>query len=282
MLGFGGALEAQQTNLQRAQAPTDSDMYCAGFFAPQPIAPYLVVLSNEDAGFKNEYVDRDVIYLNKGRQVISAPGGQYLMVRPVKDLNPKEHFPGQRELIAELGTLYAEVGRIQVRVVHEASATAEVLKTCEPIVAGDIAIPLPSRSVPTYRAEKITDRFAAPSGKPTGLVVAAKEFQSTAGEGNIVYLNVGRNQGAAVGSYLRVFRPYAGGGEEEFQEAAGKFLTEIRGVSIGRTLTTGEVETLPRKVIGEIVLLSVEERSSTGIITFAREEVAPGDSAELE
>ncbi|MBI1955085.1 MAG: hypothetical protein HYS38_01685 [Acidobacteria bacterium] len=289
MVGFSGALWAQQASpqgeaatAQRGQAPTDSDIYCAGFFARQPIAPNLVVLSNEDGGFKNEYVDRDIIYLNKGKQAISAPGGQYILVRPVKDVNPVEFFKGQRQRISQLGTLYAEVGRIQVRIVHEASATAEVLKTCEPILAGDIAIPFASRPAPPYRAEKMMDHFAPASGKATAMVVAAKDFQSTLGEGNIVYLNVGKNQGAQVGSYLRIFRSYAAADQDAFQQAARNYPTEIMGVPEGRKLTPAEVASLPRKVLGEIILLSVEEGSSTGIITFAREDVSPGDAAELE
>ena len=289
MVGFSGALWAQQARPQSGaatarwgQSPTDSDIYCAGFFARQPIAPNLIVLSSEDGGFKNEYVDRDIIYLNKGNQAISAPGGQYIVVRPVKDVNPKEFFIGQRQLISQLGTLYAEIGRIQVRVVHEASATAEVLKTCEPILAGDIAIPFASRPAPPYRAERMMDRFAPASGKATATVVVAKEFQSTLGEGNIVYLNVGKNQGAQVGSYLRIFRSYAAADQDAFQQAARNYPTEFMGVPVGRKLTPAEVASLPRKVVGEIILLSVEEGSSTGMITFAREEISPGDAAELE
>lgn len=285
MLEFSGTLRAQQggaATAQLTQAPTDSDIYCAGFFARQPIAPDLVVLSSEDGSFKNEYVERDVIYLNKGRQAISAPGGQYIVVRPVKDINPREFFPGQRQIISQLGTLYAEIGRIQVRVVHEASATAEILKTCESILAGDIAIPLPSRPAPPYRAEKMIDPFAPASGKATGVIVATKEFQSAFGEGNIVYLNIGQNQGAQVGSYLRIFRSYSAAKQDAFQQAARNYPTELVGVPMGRKMTPAEESSLPRKVVGEIILLSVGEGSSTGIVTFTREEASPGDAVELE
>ncbi|MBI4459225.1 MAG: hypothetical protein HY648_04095 [Acidobacteria bacterium] len=285
MLGFSGTLRAQQAGAVAArpgQAPTDSDIYCAGFFAPQPIAPSLAVLSSEDGGFKNEYADRDLVYLNKGRQAISAPGAQYILVRPAKDLDPLEVFLGQRQFISQLGTLYAEIGRIQVRVVNEASATAEVLKTCEPILAGDIAIPFASRPAPPYRAEKMIDPFAPASGKATGIIVAAKEFDSAVGEGNIVYLNIGKNQGAQVGGYLRIFRSYAAADQGTFEQAARNYPTEFMGVSEGRKLTPAEMASLPRKVVGEIILLSVEERSSTGLVTFTREEVSPGDAVELE
>ncbi|MBI3896125.1 MAG: hypothetical protein HY313_09365 [Acidobacteria bacterium] len=289
MLGFVGVPQAQQLSPQggvaavrAGQAPTDSDIYCAGFFTRQPITPNLVVLSSEDGGFKNEYADRDIIYLNKGRQMLSAPGGLYMLVRPVKDVNSKEFFSGQRQLISQLGTLYAEVGRIQVRIVHEASATAEILQACEPILAGDIAIPFVSKPVPPYRSAKMIDRFAPASGKPTGIIVTAKEFQSAVGEGNIVYLNIGRNQGAQVGGYFRIFRTPLGAEQDPFEQAADNYATELAGVPTGRKLTHDERASLPRKVLGEIILLSVQEESSTGILTFSREEVFPGDAVELE
>src|SRR3990170_6745579 len=75
-------------------SPTESDIYCAGFFTHRPIETGLFVLGSSDGGFKNEFADRDMIYLNKGQGWITAPGGQYMLLRPVKDINPRELFPG--------------------------------------------------------------------------------------------------------------------------------------------------------------------------------------------
>jgi hypothetical protein len=182
----------------------------------------------------------------------------------------------------QLGTLYSEVARIQVRIVHEGSLTAEIVRACEPIVAGDLAIPLTPRSAPAYRTPKVADRFAPASGKPTGMVVASREFQQNVGEGKIVYLNLGRSQGAQVGSYLRVFRTASDRSQDPFEQAAREYSTESMGQRMGRQLTRAEIASLPRVVLGEVMLLAVEEGSSTGIVTFSREEISLGDQAELE
>ena len=279
-LAIGLAVAFPARMAAQAAAPTDTDLYCAGFFTPRSMDAAMSVLGGEDGGLKHEFSDRDIIYLTRGQG--AGPGSQFMVVRPIRDVNVRESFPGQRQIMMRLGTLYSEVARIQVRIVHEGSLTAEIVRACEPIVAGDLAIPLTPRSAPAYRSPKVADRFAPASGKPTGTVVASREFQQNVGEGKIVYLNLGRSQGAQVGSYLRVFRTASDRSQDPFEQAAREYATESMGQKMGRQLTRAEVASLPRVVLGEVMLLAVEEGSSTGIVTFSREEIYLGDQVELE
>jgi hypothetical protein len=278
-----GAPVAPLTAVQRAvQAPTDSDIYCAGFFTRRSIEPGLFVLGSEEGTLKNEFSDRDSIYLSKGRKWINAPGGQYMLIRPLKDTLPIEVFPGQHALVTRLGTLYAEVARIEVRILHEGSATAEILHSCEPVLQGDIAIPLSVRPAPPYRPAMFTDRFAPSSGKPTGLIAAIKEFQQVGGRGNIVYLDIGKKQGAQVGGYLRIFRTNRQAGQNYLQRGIQDYPAQIMGVPLGRPLTREEMDSLPRAVVGELMILSLEDESATGIITYSLEDIYVGDDVEIE
>ena len=282
---FAGGVAVQEANAQASmagQAPTTSDMYCAGFFSSRPMDTSLEILSGEAAGFQNEFIERDIVYLSKGRERITTPGIEYMVIRPSIDSNPSESFEGQRNIMRGLGTLYAEVARIQVQIVHEASATAEVVFACEPIIKGDIAIPLSARQAPPFKSPQPFDRFAPPSGKPTGVIVASKEFQQVSGEGNVVYLNVGSNQGTQVGNYFRIFRTYLSNDKDPWQQNTRHFSTDVRGMRMSRKLTLQERASLPRTVLGELLVLSVQEESSTGIITFSREEITPGDEVEIE
>ncbi|MDP2734894.1 MAG: hypothetical protein Q8P12_01665, partial [bacterium] len=253
---FPGTLFAQQqqsalTPSERAAlAPTETDIYCAGFFTHRSIEQGLFVLGGEEGGFKNEYSDRDILFLSQGRGWINAPGGQYMLIRPVRDIDPKEFFPGQQELMVRLGTLYAEVARIEVRIVHESSATAEVLASCEPVLAGDIAIPLQTRPAPPYRSEQRVDRFAPPSGKATGVIVLGQDFRQTLGPRHVVYLDVGSSQGAQVGGYLRIFQTPINQDSDLFQQAARNYPTEAMGMRMGRKLTPADLASLPRTVLG--------------------------------
>lgn len=263
-------------------APTDSDVYCAGFFTHRAIESDMIVLSSPDAGLSYEFADRNIIYLNKGSKYLKAPGGEYMLLRPIKDMDPTEWFPGQKALVSSMGTLYAEIARIQIQTVHPESSTAEILKACEPVLAGDIVVPLASRPTPPFKAVKFTDRFAPSSGKATGTIPAIKEFQAAAGAGNIVYLNMGQKQGVQVGNSLRVFHAYASPSQYLAQQGAHEYLTDIMGVPIGRKLSHDEIKSLPRTVVGEVMVLSVQEESSTAIVTYSWEDIYPGDQVELE
>ncbi len=282
ILGLAMAFPAPMAG-QAAQAmgPTAMDLYCAGYYTQRQVDTGMSILGGEDGGFKNEFSDRDIIYLTRGQG--AAPGAQFMVVRPVYDPSARESYPGQREMLRALGRAYAEIALIQVRIAHEGSLTAEIVTSCEPAIAGDLVVPMTPRSAPAYRVPKLVDRFAPSSGKPTGVVVAAKEFAQVAGEGQIVYVNLGRAQGAQVGSYLRVFRTALGKAEDPFAQATRDYLTEgMGGRPVGRKLTRAELASLPRTVVGEIMVIAVEEGSSSGIITFSREEIALGDMVEIE
>lgn len=287
---FAGGLQAQITFQAPApttaalagQAPSYSDLHCAGFYTRRYVEEGLMILGTGDGGLKNEYSPHDYVYLNKGAGWITAPGGEYMVIRPVKDLNPRESFPGQHELRRQMGRLYAEVGRVRIEVLHEASAVAQILSACDTILAGDALVPFDLRAAAAYKIPRVTDRFAPSSGKPSGLIVSSKEFDQVVGEGKIVYLNVGSSQGAVPGSYLRVFRSFLSMDTDIFQQVTRSYAREMTAVRPAPRLNRAERAALPRDVLGEVLVLSAEEGSSTGIITFSREEIFLGDEVEVE
>ncbi len=272
------------------QQTTDTESYCSGFFTTEPLEnglhlpqeDGLKVLGSEDAGEKNEYTVRDFLYLNHGRDALATPGGLYLLVRPVLDFQRDEAFAGQRELLEQMGSLYAEIGRIEVKILHPESATVEVLGSCEPVLTGDIAIPLDGRPPLDLKSPKETDRFAPSSGKAIGTLVAGKELDRTLGEGKIGYVNIGSNDGVTAGSYLRIVRYYSGGLSEDFENAVRNYSSTDIGWGSAQPLTVEQRATLPREVLGEMVVLSARPGSATALITYSRKDVIVGDGVELE
>ena len=264
-------------------APSDSDLYCAGFFTHRAMNG-LKVLSSEEARLKNEFGAGDYVYLDHGREAIATSGGQYMLLRPMRDINRQEAFTGQKDMVTGLGTLYAQIARIEVAVLHDRSATARILTSCEPAHAGDIAVPLEPQTVHPYKVPKMTARFAEPSGGVAGMIAAAKDFGQQLGEGRIVYLNLGTSQGLQPGSYLRVVRSYLSTADTDLGRASAEFLPEsaYTGVGDSRKLTRAEQQVLPREVLGEAMVLSAEDGSATAIITYSRAEAVVGDQVELE
>ena len=263
--------------------PSDSDMYCAGFFTHRAMTGPKVQAS-EEAGMKNEFASGDYVYLDHGRNAIAAPGGQYMLLRPMQDINREEAFKGQHQMLAGLGTLYAEIARIEVSGLHDRSATAKILTSCEPVHTGDIAVPLEVQTAHPYKSPKMTPRFVDSSSKLTGMIAAAKDFDQTVGEGRIVYLNVGTGQGLQAGSYLRIVRSYSSTADTDFGHASGEFMSESAATAMSKThkLTRAEEQALPREVLGEAMVLSAEEGTATAIVTYSRAEVVVGDQVEPE
>jgi len=262
--------------------PTYSDIYCAGFIADKPLESGLFVVTGEEGGLKQLYSAGDTIFLSRGAGNIVNPGGEYMLLRASTDPERQEYFKGQREMLRTLGTLYKEVGRVKVHIVHEKTATANVMNSCGEIQAGDIAIPFNQKPVPKFQSTGF-DRFAPPSGKNEGMIVTGREFLNTLGTGDKVYLNIGTGKGVEVGQTYRVYRTFLPAVKDPSRMYASGYVPEYMGTErLNYKLTDLQKRALPRDVIGEIVILWVEGKSATGYITMATTEIYSGDQVEMK
>jgi hypothetical protein len=107
-----------------------------------------------------------------------------------------------------------------------------------------------------------------------------------------VYLNVGANQGVKPGDYFRAVRSYeadlhdptdslsfkASTSEDTQAKQAAfepNFFTKTGGPVI-------HVRDLPRRAVGEVVVISTTPTTATGMVVFAMESVHLGDNVELD
>jgi hypothetical protein len=270
-------------------APTYADLYCAGFINKQLLPNANYVAGGLATPNTTKYVNGDIIYLaGSGYQ----PGAQYSIVRELRDVNEYEVYPGQRKLVAAAGQPYAEMGRVKVLDTRSKTAVAQVEFSCDTILPGDVAIPFAEKQSISFHPPAKFDRFTPPSGRLSGRILLAKDFDTILGTGAKVYLNVGSNQGVKIGSYFRAVRPYTDDLNDpvdslSFKASMGED-TQKKQPSYGHHMLTGssgptiEVTDLPRRAVGEVVILSVTPTSSTGMVTFALEDVHIGDDVELE
>lgn len=272
----------RRAEMVERHVPTYADIYCAGFLTDRTIQGGLFVVAGEEGGLKNIYSDRDIIYLSRGAGYIVNPGGEYRLLRPVRDPVRRSTFTGQQALIKSLGQVYEETGRIRVNIVHEQTAMAQVLHACSDIQPGDIAIPFDQKPFPQLIGAASFDRFAPPTGKNLGLIVTGKHFASLLGVGDIAYLNIGANAGVAVGQSYRIFRTFATAAGDPNRRYLNQTPTHLSGMRQGYRLTREQQLALPRDVLGEIVITWVEGRSAVGIITVSRAEIFAGDEVELQ
>ena len=111
-------------------------------------------------------------------------------------------------------------------------------------------------------------------------------------DGDYVYFNKGANQGVKVGDYFRVVRSYGAtlrdpvdslsfkaAISEDTQKKQPSFDPGLWERGNGPVI---HVRDLPRRAVGEIVVIGTTPTTATGMIVFAMESVHVGDDVELD
>ncbi|HEY6349965.1 MAG TPA: hypothetical protein VI636_11200 [Candidatus Angelobacter sp.] len=254
-------------------------MYCAGFISTQTIPETSYVAAGWNSPDQTHYAGAtDFVYIH-GASGLKA-GDRLHILRRVRDPNHYELYRGERKIIQQVGQPYFERGYVRVLDVQRNIAITVPELSCGDMVPGDIAIPLVEREKPVLHPVTL-DRFAVPNGKPTGRIVMSNEFDSVVGTGHKVYLNIGEDKGLKVGDYLRATRTYP-----------YTYHDPVDGLS---TLATNMEETqmkppklpkeklgeLPRRTLGDMIVLTVHPRSATAMIITALEDIHVGDGVEV-
>jgi hypothetical protein len=273
----------------RVQKPTYADLYCAGFISKQILPDSSYVAGGLQTPSTTKFTRGDMVYL-QGTGYMA--GAEYEIVRALKDLNEYEMYPGEKKLLKETGQPYEEVGRVKVIDVRNKVAIGQVEFACDGVNPGDTAIPFAEKQAVTFHEPVRFDRFLPASSKLSGRIVMGKDFDSQLGTGQKVYLNVGSNQGVKIGDYFRAVRSY----EEDLHDPVDSLSfkaaiaedTQKKTPSVDPAMFTKgngpviHVKDLPRRAVGEIVIIGVTNTTATGMIVFALEDVHSGDGVEAD
>ena len=274
LLAFAGLARAQQYT---RTTPTPVDVYCSGVVSDKAIPDDSYLISGENSRYRSTFAPGDNVFINRGAENGVKIGDQFDVVRAVKDATDISWFKDQPMLSRAMGTVYADIGRLQVVHVDPKTSTAVLAVSCGLMQRGDIVRPFEARPAPQLHEAK-TDPFAPSSGKKTAMIVSTKDFGTIVGSGRIVYVNLGSGQGVQVGDYFRVFR---------YQGTHTDTLYQIKDMSYkaygyGSTPVAYQWDNLPRHVLGEGIVLRTGPNSSTVLLTDSRQEIFVGDYVEVE
>ncbi len=268
-----------RTNLvEKVDAPTDSDLYCAGFVAPQPLAKTSTIAGGWETPFQARFADRDYVYLTGGGYAVDQ---QYAVLRHVRDTNAYEPYIGQKKTLKLAGTLYSELGRVRVIKVDKNIGIALVEFSCDAFTVGDFTQPWQEKERPAFRRTVPFDRFASPNGMVTGRVIGAKESTMIAASKDKIYLNIGANKGLKVGDYFRATRTYPSLQADVNDNALFKATVTDLEIQDHKLFPAKRVSEFPRRAIGEMIILSVTPSTATAMITRSLEQVQVGDGVEM-
>jgi len=276
--------------VERIPTPTYADLYCAGFISKHVLPDANYIQGGLETPTTTKFVRGDVVYLRGSGY---TAGAEYEIVRALQDINKYEMFPGQQKVLKEAGQPYEEVGRVKIIDTRSKAAIGQIEYSCDGINPGDTAIPFAEKQVIAPHGPLRFDRFLpASSSKVSGRIVMAKDFDSVVGTGSKVYINVGSNQNIKIGDYPRIVRSYQSDLKdpvdslsfraaiaEDTQKKMPSFDPQMFEKGNGPVI---HVRDLPRRAVGEIVILGVTDTTATGMIVFANENVMPGDGVEVD
>jgi len=275
--------------IERVPTPTYADVYCAGFISKRTLPDANFISGGLETPTTTKFAKGDLVFLQGSGY---SAGAEFEIVRALRDVNEYEIYPGQKKLLKATGQPYEEVGRVRIIDTRSHTSIGQIEYSCDGINPGDTAIPFTEKATFNFRGPIKFDRFLPPSNKVSGRIVMGKDFDSQLGTGQKVYLNVGGNQGVKVGDYFRAVRSYDADLKDPVDSLSFKAAlaedSQLKTPSVDPNLFTKSngpvihVRDLPRRSVGEILILSVTPTTATGMIIFALEDVYAGDGVELD
>ncbi len=302
---FSMAVVAQQTQpltapvMRPMRVAERNNVYCAGYVQTSAIDTSRKIVGGVDEQEQFLYSQNDFIYINAGSNRGMNVGDVLSVVRPRGQVKTRWTRKGS------LGAYVQEVGAVEVIRVKNEVSVAKVKTSCDNFLLGDLVMPMQTRVAPEYQQRPALDLFADPSGKKVGRLFMARDNTEALTRDYIVYIDLGAEDNVQVGDYLTIFRPLGKGnpfsgdwgesvsardeGYGSFEYRGGRFSNQAGRKSgdhaDGRVVTTERAkEGRPyiRKVVGEMVILNVKERTATAVITRTAQEIHTGDWVEVQ
>ncbi|ANM31970.1 hypothetical protein ABI59_24015 [Acidobacteria bacterium Mor1] len=184
----------------------------------------------------------DVIYLSAGRDLGIEPGTDWSVVRETRLVT--HPVTG-----VELGTYVRRLGRVRVMAVQDNTSMGVIEMSCEDIHVDDTLVPWNEIPIPVMARPGLDGDDTDETGGANGYIVAVGDDISAFGEGHVVHTDLGDLAGVRPGALLRFYR------ERE--------------------------NNLPRRVLAQGVVLTVEEGTSTVRIIDSLMESELGDRVEV-
>jgi hypothetical protein len=284
---FSSAVLAQHDNETKPVAKA-VDMYCTGFIAAVSPRTDLQVVGGEKENEVQTFSQGDVVYLNQGRENGVHPGAVFEVLRPMGHV--KHPFTKK-----DLGYFVRDIGRLRVLESHAKTATAEIILSCDSVELGDVLRTYETKVGPGHADRGPLPRYSEGAGGLTGQIVmspASKEYLSA---NQVVFIDLGDKQGVQPGDQFTIYRKITR--REGVANMPNDKIVEKRNEGYGSKRFKGTVLSqssprvsrsdvmdsrpeLPRKVMGDLVVLKVEKTVAAALITRTVAEVNIGDLVE--
>jgi len=276
-----------------------NNLYCAGYVGTAPVNTSYEIVGAQEEKDRHTFAQGDLVYLSFGASRGAKVGDVFSVIRPRGQVETR--WTRKKNL----GFYVQEVGAVEIVSVRNDVSVARVKMSCDNLLLGDLLQPAANRVSPLFMQRPALDLFAVSTNRPSGRIFMARDAQELLGRENVVYIDLGAEDNVKVGDYLTIYRPLGTGNildkqqhesvsarnggfqSEEYRggkfsnQAARKSGSEARGEVVS---TNDAKEGRPniRRVLGEMVILNVKEKTATALITRTASEIHTGDRVELQ
>jgi hypothetical protein len=237
---------------------------------------------------QNAFAQGDVVFLNKGRLAGVQPGAVYYILRPLGEV--KHPFKKSK-----LGYFVRELGMLRVFEVQDHTATAEITVSCDSVELGDTLKPYEEQVGPAPREARPLPRYGEGARGTKGQIVMTPMLREYVATNDVVYIDMGTRDGVRPGDYFTIYRKInsregivkmpdynvvrehdSSYGSKHWK--GGEYAQGATRVS--RDKVKHERPEIPRKVLGELIVLKVDRTTAVALIMRTVAEVNIGDFIE--
>ena len=243
-------------NISAASTPvplaTEADLYCYGYIGDPHESMPNQVSSFEDVEmtYHQHVLEQsdtvsigDLIFIDGGTSTGLVPGETYLIVEAGELV--KHPRTG-----AVVGRHYEYHGQARILCADETHARAIITQSCQEVNRGARLKPMPQLPIPIARIPEVAAFCDPPSGRSSGTIVQSRGFQQIIGIGELVQIDLGRDDQLQPGDFLTVFRESPEPGQ-------------------------------PRQILGEVGILTTESHTATARVVAMRRNMGVGDKVEI-
>ncbi len=232
--------ETPAEQVQQVAAEKTYTLYgTEGFLAEKGFKPYgMVIGSQHDRVVVG--VD-DIVYTDIGSEQKASGGDKFSVFR--KEASVKHPLNNE-----EMGYKIIPLGTLQLTDVEPKSSRAIITQSFKEIGPGSYLLP--------YRdnlRREITLKNSSVDLK--GYIIDSYSGVSIIAAGDIVYIDLGSNQGAEAGNLLYI----------------------VRDMTIDQRYVEGRIDTLPQELLGALVILETGKKTATALVVKSIDTIYRGD-----
>jgi hypothetical protein len=252
------------------QVTTPGEMSCVGSVLDFAIPADLYVGGAEQEGTMALTIQGQLVFLNGPRVRLLKVGEINRVIRPEGRIHDPLTGNG-------LGVYHTDLGTIRIEAVNQDSATARVVYSCQGVSKGDIVVPFTPKPVTTFDGDLSTPLTPIPEKGVFSSVLLGKDDLRYLAAGQFCFIGRGWRDGVKPGDRFTIFRYYNSFDDKDMTVAnagAASSYSHLRNGSMNSLLRKRK---LPPKILGDIVVVDVGDKSSAAKIISSLSEIYPGD-----